>query len=380
VLRFFTFFILLFSVSNNASSQDSNFYTEAPHAIIMDVETGEVLFEKGARVGMSPASMTKIMTAHMVFDALKNGVITPDTKYLVSNEAWKRGGVSSGSSTMFLEAGSYVSVMDLLRGIVIQSGNDACIAIAEGMAGNEEFFAKRMTAKAKELGLTTANFKNATGWPHPEHKISAYDLASLTKQSMASHPDYFSIYSEGAFTWNGINQKNRNPLLGKFNGANGVKTGSTKDSGYGLVGSATIGENSRIIVVNGLASKSQRSSVSQKLMQAAFSQFKVYALYKKNDIVGQIDVYLGSKDKVNVMTGNDINVGMYYGDRSSLKTKISYKDAVSPIDKGTHVADLIIAVPGRADRVVPLLSAESINRDSIFGIAWSVLKNKIRGN
>ena len=380
MFRFFTFFVLLFSISNYASSQDSNFYTEAPHAIIMDVATGEVLFEKDARVAMSPASMTKIMTAHMVFDALKNGVITPNTKYLVSNEAWKRGGVSSGSSTMFLEAGSSVSVMDLLRGIVIQSGNDACIAIAEGMAGNEEYFAKRMTVKAKELGLTTANFKNSTGWPHPEHKISAYDLASLTKQSMNSHPDYFSIYSEGSFTWNGITQNNRNPLLGKFSGADGVKTGSTKDSGYGLVGSATIGENRRIIVVNGLASKSQRSSVSQKLMQAAFNQFKVYALYKKNDIVGQIDVYLGSTGKVNVMTGNDINVGMYYDDRSSLRTKITYKDAVAPIDKGTHVADLIIAVPGRVDRVVPLLSTESISKDSLFGIAWSVLKNKIRGN
>jgi D-alanyl-D-alanine carboxypeptidase (penicillin-binding protein 5/6) len=316
----------------------------------------------------------------MVFDALKDGVIEPDTKYLVSDEAWRRGGVSSGSSTMFLEAGSSVSVMDLLRGIIIQSGNDACITVAEGMAGSEEFFANRMTLKAKEMGLKTANFKNATGWPHPEHKISAYDLASLTKQSMLSYQDYFSIYSEGAFTWNGITQKNRNPLLGKFSGANGVKTGSTEDSGYGLVGSATIGENTRIIVVNGLASKSQRSSVSQKLMQAAFNQFKVYALYQKDDIVGQIDVYLGSKNTVSVMAESDINVGMYYGDRSSLKTKISYKDAVAPIIKGTHVADLIVSVPGRIDRIVPLLSAENINRDSLFGIAWSVLKNKIRGN
>ena len=380
MLRFITFFFLLFSISDYTSAQSSNFYTEAPHAIIMDVTTGEVLFEKDARVAMSPASMTKIMTAHMVFDALKDGVIEPDTKYLVSDEAWRRGGVSSGSSTMFLEAGSSVSVMDLLRGIIIQSGNDACITVAEGMAGSEEFFANRMTLKAKEMGLKTANFKNATGWPHPEHKISAYDLASLTKQSMLSYQDYFSIYSEGAFTWNGITQKNRNPLLGKFSGANGVKTGSTEDSGYGLVGSATIGENTRIIVVNGLASKSQRSSVSQKLMQAAFNQFKVYALYQKDDVVGQIDVYLGSKNTVSVMAESDINVGMYYGDRSSLKTKISYKDAVAPIIKGTHVADLIVSVPGRIDRIVPLLSAENINRDSLFGIAWSVLKNKIRGN
>ena len=342
--------------------------------------TGEVLFEKDARVPMAPASMTKIMTAHMIFDALKDGIISPDTKYLVSDDAWRRGGVSSGSSTMFLEAGSSVTVMDLLRGIVVQSGNDACIAIAEGMAGSEEFFANRMNAKAKEMGLTTANFKNATGWPHPEHKISAFDLATLTKYSMDNHPDYFTIYSERSFTWNGITQDNRNPLLDKFIGADGVKTGSTEDSGYGLVGSAKRDNKRRIIVVNGLQSKSERSRVSQKLMQAAFDQFKVYSLYAKDDIVGEIDTYLGSKSKVSVMAGIDINVGMYYGDRTGLKTKISYKDAIAPIEKGEHIADMVISVPGRVDRVVPLLSAESINKDSLFGIAWSVLKNKIRGN
>lgn len=237
-----------------------------------------------------------------------------------------------------------------------------------------------MNAKAKEMGLTTANFKNATGWPHPEHKISAFDLATLTKYSMDNHPDYFTIYSERSFTWNGITQDNRNPLLDKFIGADGVKTGSTEDSGYGLVGSAKRDNKRRIIVVNGLQSKSERSRVSQKLMQAAFDQFKVYSLYAKDDIVGEIDTYLGSKSKVSVMAGIDINVGMYYGDRTGLKTKISYKDAIAPIEKGEHIADMVISVPGRVDRVVPLLSAESINKDSLFGIAWSVLKNKIRGN
>ena len=380
MLRFITFFLLLFPIGSYSSAQDSSFYIEAPHAIIVDVATGEVLFEKDARVPMAPASMTKIMTAHMIFDALKDGIISPDTKYLVSDDAWRRGGVSSGSSTMFLEAGSLVTVMDLLRGIVVQSGNDACIAIAEGMAGSEEFFANRMNAKAKEMGLTTANFKNATGWPHPEHKISAFDLATLTKYSMDNHPDYFTIYSERSFTWNGITQDNRNPLLDKFIGADGVKTGSTEGSGYGLVGSANRDNKRRIIVVNGLQSKTERSRVSQKLMQAAFDQFKVYSLYAKDDIVGEIDTYLGSKSKVSVMAGIDINVGMYYGDRTGLKTKISYKDAIAPIEKGEHIADMVISVPGRVDRVVPLLSAESINKDSLFGIAWSVLKNKIRGN
>ena len=155
-----------------AAAQNSGFQTEAPHAVIMDAATGEILFEKNAQLPMAPASMTKIMTAHMVFDALKNGTLTPDTEFRVSEEAWRRGGVKSGSSTMFLDVKSSVRVEDLLKGIIIQSGNDACIAIAEGMAGSETAFADQMTAKAKEMGLESATFRNATGWPHPEHRIS----------------------------------------------------------------------------------------------------------------------------------------------------------------------------------------------------------------
>ena len=180
--------------------------------------------------------MTKIVTAELVFDAIRKGQISLDTKFTVSEEAWRRGGAKSGSSTMFLELGSEVSVENLLRGVIIQSGNDACIVLAEGIAGSETAFADMMTQHARELGFETATFRNATGWPHPEHNISVYDLARYAKRFITEYPEFYSLYSERSFRWNGITQSNRNPLLGRFTGADGLKTGHTESSGYGLVG------------------------------------------------------------------------------------------------------------------------------------------------
>ena len=187
---------------------------------------------------------------------------------------------------MFLKVKSSVRVEDLLRGIIIQSGNDACIVVAEGLAGSETEFADQMTARAKAIGLESASFRNSTGWPHPEHKISAFDLAQLARHSIKTYPEYYSIYGEKSFTWNEIKQGNRNPLLGKFTGADGMKTGSTEASGYGLVGSAERAGKRRIVVINGLESKSDRADVSLRLMSAAFSQFKIYQLYKSGDVIG----------------------------------------------------------------------------------------------
>ena len=371
------FFLSLAAIP--ASAQDSGFKTEAPHAVIMDAATGEILFEKDARQPMAPASMTKIMTAHMVFDALKNGTVTPDTEFRVSEEAWRRGGVKSGSSTMFLKVKSSVRVEDLLRGIVIQSGNDACIAIAEGLAGSETAFADQMTEKAQDMGLTSATFRNATGWPHPEHRISAVDLAKLSKQTIEQHPEYYSLYAERSFTWNGISQDNRNPLLGKFTGADGIKTGSTKSSGYGLVGSAVRGDERRIIVVNGLSSKSERSDVSLRLMGAAFSQFKVYDLYNKGDVIGEVDVFMGKTDSVEVKIDEDVVAGIYRGDRSKISSKMTFKPVTAPITAGDHIADMVISIPGRANRIVPLHAVSDVKAKSAFGKAWTVLINKIRG-
>ena len=362
-----------------AFGQNAGFQTKAPHAVIMDYETGEVLYEKGARAAIAPASMTKIMTADMVFEALKNGTVTPDTEFQVSEEAWRRGGVKSGSSTMFLKVKSSVRVEDLLRGIIIQSGNDACIVVAEGLAGSETEFADQMTARAKAIGLESASFRNSTGWPHPEHKISAFDLAQLARHSIKTYPEYYSIYGEKSFTWNDIKQGNRNPLLGKFTGADGMKTGSTEASGYGLVGSAERAGKRRIVVINGLESKSDRADVSLRLMSAAFSQFKIYQLYKSGDVIGDVDVYMGAAEKVKVRIDENVQAGIFRGDRAKISSIMMSKPAVAPITVGDHIADMIISVPGREDKKIALFAAEDIKAKSLLAKAWTVLLQKIRG-
>jgi len=360
-------------------AQDSTFKTKAPHAVILDYATGEILFEKHARNAMAPASMTKIMTADMVFEALNNGTITADTEFKVSEEAWRRGGFASGSSTMGLDVKSSVRVEDLLRGIIIQSGNDACIVIAEGLAGSETAFAEAMTIRAQDLGLNSASFRNATGWPHPDHKISAFDLAKLAQHSIKTYPEYYPIYAEKSFTWNDISQGNRNPLLGKFTGADGMKTGSTKASGYGLVGSAERAGKRRIVVVNGLSSKSERANVSLRLMTAAFDQFKVYDLYKKGDVIGEVDVYMGTSDKVGVRIDEAVIAGVHRGDRSKISSSLVYKAAPAPITAGDYIADMVISIPGREDRIIALQAVEDVKQKSFFSKAWTVLLNKIRG-
>ncbi len=373
------FVFLLFALSSTALAQESGFTTKAPHAVIIDFETGEVLYEKDARQPMAPASMTKIMTANLIFEALKNGTITMDTEFRVSEEAWRRGGAASGSSTMYLDVKSSARVEDLIRGIIIQSGNDACIVMAEGLAGSETAFADKMTARAHEMGLTSATFRNSTGWPHPEHNISAYDLAQLAQYMIAAHPEYYPIYNERSFTWNGIKQGNRNPLLGKFTGADGLKTGSTSVSGYGLVGSAVRGDARRIIVINGLANKQERSDVAYRLMGAAFDQFKVYDLYAKGDIIGKVDVFMGKAETVEVKIDEDVVAGLYRGDRKNISSRMVSKAAPAPIMAGDHIADMIISIPGRDDKTIKLHAAADVKAKSIFGKAWAVLLKKIRG-
>ena len=363
-----------------AAAQTSSFDTPAPHVIIMDYDTGMVLFEKDARAPVAPASMTKIMTAELIFEKLRSGQITLDTEFPVSEEAWRRGGAKSGSSTMFLKLNSTVRVEDLLRGVIIQSGNDACIVLAEGISGSETAFADEMTARARELGLESATFMNATGWPHPDHKISTLDLAKLAQNTINTYPEFYSIYSEREFAWNGISQGNRNPLLGKFTGADGLKTGHTQASGYGLVASAKRGQDRRIVVVNGLESKAERSSEGNRLMRAAFESFKIYNLYAKGDEIGRIDVYMGQDDSVAVKIDEDVRIGLFRGDRKNLKTQMRYNgSAVAPVKVGDHIADLIVIEPGRDNRIIPLRAASDVKAKSAFSKAWNVLLRKIRG-
>ena len=357
----------------------SGFDIKAPHAVILDAATGEVLFEKDAREPIAPASMTKIMTADVVFEALKNGSLTPETKFRVSEDAWRRGGVNSGSSTMFLEERSQVSVADLLMGVIVQSGNDACIVLAEGMAGSEEAFAQRMTDRARQLGLSTATFKNSTGWPHPDHKISALDLARLARKQIESFPEYYSLYGVKEFTWNGIKQNNRNPLLSRFIGADGMKTGKTDASGYGLVGSAMRGDDRRIIVINGLGSQSERRDVAVSLMEAAFSQFRIYNLHSQGEVLGKVDVYMGKAPSIGVALTEDIQKGLLIADRKKVKSEIIYTAAKAPIAKGDLVAELKISLPGRPDETYNLVATEDVKRKGLFARAWTGLLANIRG-
>ena len=346
----------------------------------MDHDSGIILFEKNARGAIAPASMTKIMTADIVFEQIKSGKLALTDTFRVSEDAWRRGGVKSGSSTMFLDVNSDVSVENLLRGVIIQSGNDACIALAEGIAGTEAAFAAMMTQRAQALGLKSASFKNATGWPHPDHNISTYDLARLARHSIESYPEFYPIYSERFFKWNDITQSNRNPLLGAIDGADGLKTGHTEASGYGLVGTAIRKGQRRIIVINGLKSKVERRDTARALMAAAFSQFEILSLRKKNDLVADISVYLGKADRVKAVVPQDIAIGVANLDVNNIKIELTHpKEVAAPIVIGQELGRITVTAPGREPQIIPVVAAEDVAAKKGLSRALSVLRRKIGG-
>lgn len=353
--------------------------TDATQAVIIDHATGIVLFEKDARAPMPPASMTKIMTVQMVLEAVERGDLTYETKLRVSDDAWRRGGAASGSSTMFLDPRSEVRVEDLLRGLIVQSGNDAAITFAEALSGSESAFADAMTRRAREMGLETATFRNATGWPNDEHEISAYDLAKLTQKQIKDFPVAYAIYAEPDFTWNGTKQGNRNPLLGVFAGADGVKTGATSVAGYGLVASAVRDDERRIVVFNGTDGKSQRSRVAKELMSAAFNEFDVLSLYRSGDRLEDIPVYMGKAKTVGLVLREDINIGYQRSERNTIKTRIDYTPAPAPVEAGSKIAELVVLKGGDEVARYPLYASDSVERKGFFGRVGASLLQKIRG-
>ncbi|MBL4869442.1 MAG: D-alanyl-D-alanine carboxypeptidase [Robiginitomaculum sp.] len=374
--------IMVCSFATGAYAQtDPSFSTPAKHLIIMDAQSGEILFEKNARIPMAPASMTKIMTASVVFDKIQSGALSLDDEFVVSENAWRKGGAKSGSSTMFLKPKSKVKVSDLLRGVIIQSGNDACITLAEGIAGSESAFSELMNEKAAQLGLTSAHFKNATGWPDDGHVISAYDLARLALHSIKSYPELYKIYAQPSFTWNGIKQANRNPLiLAGVLGADGLKTGHTQISKYGFVGSAVQNGQRRIFVVNGLESKSQRRSESLRIMKSSFSQFSVYNIYKTSAVAGYAKVFMGKSETVNLSVKEDVNIGLAKHLRKNLNVQIKYKSPIpAPIVKGDHIADLHISANGKPLKTIPLYADEEVKRKSFSGRLLASIILRIRG-
>ena len=274
--------------------------TEAEYAVIMDYETGDILFSKRGSEAMIPASMTKIMTAHVVYDAIERGEISLDDELVVSERAWREGGWATGGSTMGLKIGETPTVEQLLRGVIVLSGNDACIVLAEGLAGSEEAFADRMTDLAHELGLASANFENASGLPAEGHVISAADLAKLAALEIRKYPQYYKYYSELEMSWNGITQGNRNPLLYSMDGADGLKTGHLEVSGYGLTASAERDGQRMIMVLNGLPSSQARAEESERLMRLAFTAFDTRTVEPSEEAFAELPVWNGEASTVGV--------------------------------------------------------------------------------
>jgi len=349
--------------------------TSAREAFITDMETGAILLEKDADAPMHPASMSKIMTVYLTFERLKDGRLSLDDELLVSEKAWRMGG-----SKMFVKVGNKVRIEDLLQGVIVQSGNDACIVLAEGIAGTEEAFAELMTKKARELGLTTSTFANATGWPNPNHIMTARELAMLAKHLIRDFPEYYHYFSEKEFTWNGIRQSNRNPLLYLSAGADGLKTGHTEEAGYGLTASAVRNGRRVVMVLNGLPSQKARSEESARLMDWAFREFGNYALFKPGEVVEQGEVWLGEKATVPLVIPDGLTVTLSRRARPDMKVTVSYDTVIpAPVKKGQEVARLTVSAPDTEPIEVPLVAGEDVERLGVFGRLTAALKYLIFG-
>ncbi len=354
--------------------------TIAREAVMIDMQTGTVLFEKNAEISMAPASMSKLMTVYMVFERLRDGRLSLDDSFTVSENAWRKGGAKSGSSTMFLEPGKRVRVEDLLRGIIVQSGNDACIVVAEALSGSEEAFAAEMTEKARQIGLKNSTFTNATGWPDENHRMTAMDLVLLAQKIIEEFPEYYYFYSEKSFVYNGIKQSNRNPLLYKGMGADGLKTGHTVESGYGLTASVLRGDRRLILVVNGLPSKKARAREPERLLEWGFREFDNYALLKAGDKMEDAAVWLGKDATVPLIVENDLTLTLPKKARRDMRATVRYDSPVpAPIAKGTRLATLTFSAPGTDPVEVPLVAANDVERLGLVGRLAAAFQSIIWG-
>jgi len=340
----------------------------AREAVLLDMETSTVLFEKDADTPTMPASLTKMMTVYMVYERLRDGSLSLDDKFRVSETAWRKGGAKSGSSTMFLEPGMQVTVEDLLRGVIVQSGNDASIVLAESLAGSEMNFADAMTRRARELGLVSSTFKNATGWPDPGHVSTVRDLATLVQRTIHDFPQYYHYYGEKVFVYNGILQGNRNSLLYKNMGVDGLKTGYTQESGYGLASSAKRGDRRLILVAHGLPSKKARGRESERLLEWGFRDFNNYALFRAGDTVSDAEVWLGKSQTVPMVIKSGLVITIPRKARPKMKVAITYQGPVpAPITRGQLLARLVVTVPGREPIEARLVAGENVERLGLFG-------------
>jgi D-alanyl-D-alanine carboxypeptidase (penicillin-binding protein 5/6) len=337
--------------------------TQARTALVIEADTGAVLLHKRADERIPPASMSKVMTAYLVFDYLKQGRAKLDDELPVSERAWRTGG-----SKMFVPLGGRIKIADLVRGMVVQSGNDACVVLAEGLAGSEAAFLEQMNQKAKEIGLTNSHFANVDGLPSPDHWMTARDLATLALRTVSDFPDYYRIYSETEFAYNNINQGNRNPLLYKDLGADGLKTGHTEEAGYSLLASVKRGNRRIVLVLGGLPSMKARAQESERLVEWAFREYNNYQLFSAGAKIDDAEVWLGAQSKVPLTVANDLVVTLPRKSRKDMKVTVVYDQPVpAPIEKGRTLGKITVTVPDMAPVEKPLQAASEVERLGAFG-------------
>ena len=371
------FFLIFFFFSCLFNHKAFSLDTIAKQAILYDYETKTIIFEKNSEELMSPSSMSKIMTIYYVFKKIKDGDLKLTDKFKVSKKAWKKGG-----SKMFVNVNTMVSVEDLIRGIIVQSGNDACIAIAEGISGSESLFAEELNLLAKEMGMMNSSFTNSTGWPDPDHLTTIQDLLTLTVRTIEDFPELYYYYAEKEFTYSGIRQLNRNPLLFNEINADGLKTGHTSLGGYGLVASVLKNNRRLILILNGLKRNKDRSDESERLIKVGFNQYKVIDLYKKNQTITNLQVWGGRKKNVDVYSKENVNLTVPNRIKKDLVFTIKhYKPLLAPIEKDQKVADLI--VKNKNSEIIKkfeLFSKNEIKKMSFFSKVYNNLKFLLLGD
>ena len=378
-INFYLLFIFLLSFNfiwtKKSNSQLLDIKSPAKQVIIYDHEADEVLFEKNADQIMKPASMAKVMTAYVIFDKLKDQSLQMSDTFLVSNRAWRMGG-----SRSFLELNTNVSIKNLLLGLIVQSGNDAAVVLAEGVSGEEEAFAREMNRYAKILGMYNTYFTNATGWPHPDLKTTSRDLIILTSNMINNFPELYELFNEKIFTYNNIKQSNRNPLLYSMNGADGLKTGHTNESGYGLIGSVKKNNRRVSIVINGLNSKKKRTFESKRLFNIVFRETALLSLFNDKKSLASANIWLGKQPQVDLVAEKAFKKIISPLELNKTKIKIQWQDPISaPITKGDKVGNIFIDIPGKELIKQNIVSSQSIDTMSTFMKAKSILMYLLYG-
>lgn len=353
------------NASVQSAKKDEGYGTEAPTAILIEASSGSVLFEKNADELRAPSSMMKLMTAEVVFHAVKQGDLKLTDEFKVSENAWRKGGAPAGGSTMFAAIHSSVSVDDLLHGAIIQSGNDSCMVLAEGIAGNETAFAEMMTKRARELGLARSTFGNSTGLPDPDNKMTVRELAVLARHLVHAYPEFYKLFAQQEFTWNKIRQQNRNPLLKSLDGADGLKTGYTKEGGYGMVGSAVQNGTRLIVAVNGLEDKDVRAAEAKKLLEWGFRNFETRTLFAAKTPVGSAKVFGGNQRWVRLATAEPVRVMVQKNGTDKLIARIVYAGPVrAPIEPGQRIGTIKVWRGANVAVEEPLYASDAVTTGS----------------